>query len=229
MIIGNGMIARSLKYIDSDEVCFFASGVSSSNTKNSKVFDREKNLLLEVLDRYAKTKIIVYFSSCGIKFEATPYFDHKLNMENIIASRAENFYIFRLPQVVGNGGNKNTLFNHLISKVKNNESIEVWKNVRRNLIDIDDVVDIINIFLSNKINLNSIVNIASPYNCTILELIKNIEIVLSMKVNYTLVNKGKTIYTSVAEISDIVDINRVFKSKNQYLQHLIKKYHKEVI
>jgi hypothetical protein len=33
MIVGNGLIAKSLKNIDSDNILFFASGVSTSGDK----------------------------------------------------------------------------------------------------------------------------------------------------------------------------------------------------
>lgn len=226
MIIGNGLVAKSLQAIDRECTCFFASGVSASNSNDSREFNRENILLVDTLEKYPE-KTIVYFSSCGIEFGNTPYFCHKLNMEQIVTSRAKKFFIFRLPQVVGNGGNKNTLFKHLISKIKQNEPIEVWINARRNLIDIDDVVGIANTFLSNKKNLNSIINIASPYNCTIVELLENIEIVLDLKVDYFLANKGENLDIDISRMNEMIDMDQIFKDKNQYLQNLIKKYCKE--
>ena len=229
MIIGKGMVATALQSIDSDEVCFFASGVSSSNIDNKIEFDREKELLETTLDKYSNASIFIYFSSCGIEFETTPYFSHKQNMEKIVANRAKKYYIFRLPQVVGRGGNRNTLFNYLMNQVKKEKEIEIWKNVRRNLIDIDDVVDIIKQIISNNIQTNSIINIASPFNVSILEIILNIEVILNIKTKYTLLEKGQAIDVDIYELSKIVDIDRVFKSKDIYLQNLIKKYHKEII
>ena len=229
MIIGKGMIATALQSIDSDEVCFFASGVSSSNIDNKIEFDREKELLETTLDKYSNASIFIYFSSCGIEFETTPYFSHKQNMEKMVANRAKKYYIFRLPQVVGHGGNRNTLFNYLVNQVKKEKEIEIWKNVRRNLIDIDDVVDIIKQIISNNIEMNSIINIASPFNVSILEIIRNIEAISNIKTTYTLVEKGQAIDVDICELSKIVDIDTVFKSKDIYLQNLIKKYHKEII
>ena len=45
------------------------------------------------------------------------YYHHKENMETIIESSALNYIIFRLPQVVGNGGNKNNLINFLFRHI----------------------------------------------------------------------------------------------------------------
>ncbi len=229
MIVGRGMIANAFQIIDNDEVCFFASGVSSSNMDDEIEFDRERKLLESILDKYADSKIFVYFSSCGIEFESTPYFKHKLNMEKIVTDKAKKFYIFRLPQVVGNGGNKNTLLNHLIYQIKHQNKIEVWENVRRNLIDIDDVVMIVSRIISNITKSNSIINVASPYNSTILEIIQNIQYVLGIQVNYVLAKKGIAIDVDISELSQFIDIKEIFKSKNLYLQYLVSKYHKEII
>lgn len=229
MIIGKGMIATALQKIDSNQVCFFASGVSYSNTDNKLEFDREKQLLETTLDKYSSSTIFIYFSSCGIAFETTPYFSHKQNIEKMVANRANKYYIFRLPQVVGRGGNRNTLFNYLINQVKKEKEIEIWKNVRRNLIDIDDIVAIVKQIISNNIEMNSIINIASPFNVSILEIIRNIEVILNIKTKYRLVEKGQSIDVDIYELSKILDIDTVFKSKDIYLQNLIKKYHKEII
>lgn len=229
MIIGKGMIATALQSIDSNEVCFFASGVSSSDTDNQIQFDREKELLEVALNKYSNSSIFIYFSSCGIEFETTPYFSHKQNMEEIVKNRAKQYYIFRLPQVVGSGGNKNTLFNYLISQAKREKQIEIWGNVRRNLIDIDDVISIIDQVVSNNAKINSVMNIASPLNIDILEIIKNIEMVLNIKIKYILVQKGKAIDVDINELSKVVEMDTVFRNKNLYLQNLINKYHREII
>ena len=150
-------------------------------------------------------------------------------MEKIIADKAKKFYIFRLPQVVGSGGNKNTLFYHLINQIKHYNKIEVWENVRRNLIDIDDVVMIVNKIILDTTKSNFTINIASPYNSTILEIVQNIECILGLKVNYVLVKKGTAINDDISELSQLIDINKIFRSKNLYLQQLVSKYHKEII
>jgi nucleoside-diphosphate-sugar epimerase len=229
MIIGNGMIANALKSIDSEDICFFASGVSTSSINNKEEFNRERKLLLDSLDKYSNSKIIIYFSSCGVDFEETPYFEHKLNMERIVSKEAKEFYIFRLPQVVGRGGNIKTLFNHLIYQAKYNQSIEIWENVRRNLIDVDHIVDIIDEIIIKKNSLNTIINIASPYNVSILELVNAIELVLNRKINYTLSHKGKAIDVNINFLSSLINLDLIFKNQEDYLSNLIRKYEKDII
>lgn len=229
MIVGNGMIAKALKSIDSENICFFASGVSTSSINDKEEFNRERKLLLNSLDKCSNSKIVIYFSSCGVDFEETPYFEHKLNMERIVSKEAKEFYIFRLPQVVGRGGNIKTLFNHLIYQAKYNKSIEIWENVRRNLIDVDHIVDIINEVIIKKISLNSIINIASPYNVSILELVHSMECVLNKKINYTLSHKGKAIDVDIKLLSSLINLDSIFRNKKDYLIDLIKKYEKDII
>ena len=229
MIIGKGMIANALKTIDCDKFCFFASGVSSSNTDDQEEFNREKNLLESTIKENSGNCIFVYFSSCGIEFETTPYFIHKKNMENITKEKVKSYYIFRLPQVVGLGGNKNTLFNYLIEQVVCKREIEIWKNVRRNLIDIDDVILIIKKIIDCKIKPNSILNIASPFTLSIVEIINSIENILNIKIKYNSIEKGQSIYVDITEISKIIDIDEIFKNKDSYIENLIKKYYKEII
>ena len=49
MIIGNGLIAKSLQEIDSENVLFFASGVSNSLETRDSEFEREYFLLKETI------------------------------------------------------------------------------------------------------------------------------------------------------------------------------------
>lgn len=226
MIVGRGMIAQSLKDIDENDIVFFASGVSLSSEININNFNREKELLLNTIDSNLDCRLFIYFSSCGIEFESTPYFEHKKNMENIIKSYSKNYYIFRLPQVVGNGGNKNTLFNYLINQIKELKKIEIWNGIKRNLIDIDDIVLIINKIIKNNIYINNTINIASPHNCSILEIANIVASVLNKQLKYDIVNKGKAIDVNINKLNDIIDMKSIFKDKEQYIKNLVIKYYK---
>ena len=64
MIIGNGLLANSIKEIDTDNVLFFASGVSNSLETRKDAFLREENLLVNhTLNQKNK---FIYFSTCSI-------------------------------------------------------------------------------------------------------------------------------------------------------------------
>jgi len=144
MVIGNGLIANALKeYVDVDHVLIFASGVSDSSEIKKESFDREKDLLIKCSTEH-KDKLIVYFSSVNL-FENKEYFKHKQNMEILVKKSFDRYLIFRLPQVVGMGGNKNNLFNYFKNALISGDKIIVNKNAYRSLLDIDDLVNLINL------------------------------------------------------------------------------------
>ncbi|HEX7869337.1 MAG TPA: NAD-dependent epimerase, partial [Chryseobacterium sp.] len=107
MIIGNGLIANALKSIDTENILFFASGVSNSLENRSSEFDREYNLLKNTIENHPG-KIFVYFSTCSIYDSSknnSHYVLHKLKMEQIIADSCQQYFILRVSNAVGKGGN----------------------------------------------------------------------------------------------------------------------------
>ena len=151
MIVGNGIIANIFRSnFNDDTYLIFAFGVSDSTEENINEFNREEKLLLEMIDKYPNLKLI-YFSSifCGLKFDR--YYTHKMKMESLIIKNSKDFLIFRLPQVIGNGGNNKNLFNFFIDSIRNDKVLKIKKNTQRSLIDIDDVFKIV-FYCINKSN-----------------------------------------------------------------------------
>ena len=106
MIVGSGDIASVLP--NRDDLLFFASGVSNSQCTDEKEYDREVRLLMSQDDRAH----IVYFSSLGVMWSDTRYFQHKRYMEALVQ---ENFPVYTIVRL-GNidfGTNPNTLINYL--------------------------------------------------------------------------------------------------------------------
>lgn len=134
MVIGNGLISKSfIEYSSNKDYLIFASGVSNSNESRESEFKREFDLINEYINTDSK---FIYFST--INDGDNRYFNHKKSMENFIISNSKNYIIFRLPNVVGDGGNCNNIFNYLNHKILNEDTINI-QNVTRSLIDIDDV------------------------------------------------------------------------------------------
>jgi len=212
MIIGNGMLAKALIAIDADHTVFFASGVSDSGEQRKEAFLRETILLRDVIESFPD-KNLVYFSSCSVyEPTLTAYAQHKLEMEKIIQGSCRNYSIFRLPQVVGFGGNPNTLLNFLVNKVKKDEFFDVWKNVKRNLIDCDDVLYLVNKILSSGVVKNKTVNIASPYSFFVIDIVFIIERFFAKKAMFSLIDKGSEYFIDIKEIEKIININDLFSS-----------------
>ena len=102
MIIGSGMLAKAFNIYKADhDLLIFASGVANSQEENRATFQREADLLATAVNQNLK---LVYFSTCSIDDRAvnfSPYVQHKIKMEELIQNECKQFFILRLPQVVG--------------------------------------------------------------------------------------------------------------------------------
>lgn len=223
MIIGNGLLAEAFLKYNSDSIVFFASGVSNSNEISELKFNREKELLLKTINKIDK-KLFIYFSSCYVDNVDMKYYHHKKNMEKIIQNNVSNYNIFRLPQVLGNGGNTNNLINFLFNSIKNGTEFKLFKNATRNLIDIEDVVKIVIFILHNNLFNNRIVNIASSKNISILNLVNLIENKLNKKAEYIIENIGEDIYIDVSDIEVLLNKLEI-KFDDVYINSVLKKYY----
>ena len=144
MILGNGLVASEFKKKAKDyEGCVvFATGVSNSGTTTKDEFNREKLLLTHALDKYKDVKFI-YFSTILVGFVDNAYYRHKAEMEKLIEKKATSYLIFRVPQLVGLGGNKNNLINYFKTNIQDNKTITIYEGARRSFMDIEDVVKIV--------------------------------------------------------------------------------------
>lgn len=220
MIIGNGMLAKRFKkYKKNHNIIIFASGVSNSKEMNIKNYDREKNLLNDTIS-HNQDKLLVYFSTCSLEDKSqqdSKYIMHKKNMEELIQSKCKNYYIFRLPQVVGQTKSP-TLVNFLIYAIQNDIYFEVQKNATRNLIDVDDVFKISDKIITDNIFMNEIVNVASPFNIKVIDIVRILEKILGKKAKFEFVNKG---CAQNIKIDKIKFSNSIFYDK--YVENILLK------
>ncbi|MGV0923059.1 NAD-dependent epimerase/dehydratase family protein [Empedobacter tilapiae] len=222
MIIGKGLIANLFTEVDSDEVVFFASGVSNSSEIRKEEFFREQNLVEETLVKNLE-KLFVYFSTCSIYDSSkynSPYVLHKLHIEEIIKQKAPNFLILRVSNAVGKGGNPNLLMNYLSRQIKTGQDLVVHQHATRNLIDVEDVKNITLKYVDSK-NWNKIVNVAYSENFYIPEIILTFEILLNKKSKKSIENKGEHYSIDIHELEYQFSI----QDKKEYLNNLIKKYY----
>lgn len=226
MIVGSGLFARGFAnfFEFRNDTCIFSSGVSNSNCKDPKEFDREKKLLSNYLGKYKNIENFIYFSTCSAfnsKFSDSPYIHHKIKMESIVLNHPSSI-IFRLPQVVGPGGNPFNLINYIYMKINLNQKFEVWKRATRNIIDIDDVVLLCNYIINSVYPKKRIYNIANISNYSIFEIISSIEKILNKKALYSVIDKGEKTIIDVTEIYPIIIKLKLF-TDNNYLYNLLKK------
>ncbi|ANF50411.1 hypothetical protein A0O34_07720 [Chryseobacterium glaciei] len=191
MIIGNGLIANSLKNIDSGDMLFFASGVSNSLETRSSEFEREFTLLKNTFKNNSDDSKLIYFSTLSINDQSkqsSHYVLHKKEIENYIQENSENYLILRIGNIVGKGGNPNTLFNYLKAQISSSNKFSLHIKARRLLIDIDDIA----LFLDTNCSQlkNKTINFAYPYYYDLKEIINAIQLKMDKKANYDEVNEG---------------------------------------
>ncbi|KQT15510.1 NAD-dependent epimerase [Chryseobacterium sp. Leaf404] len=227
MITGNGLIAKSLQSIDSDGVLFFASGVSNSLETRSSEFEREHTLLKKNIEENPD-KTFVYFSTCSIYDSSknnSHYVLHKLKMEQIISDLCDHYFILRVSNAVGNGGNPNLLVNYLVREIENQKKITVHTKATRNLIDVSDVCAITKDVLEN-FSPNQIINMAYLQNFSIIEITETISDILKAEPNLQLQNEGSGYAIEVSKIENYFRQNNL-TDKEQYLRNLISKYYQK--
>jgi hypothetical protein len=145
MIIGDGLISSVFNKNKKDykNYLVFASGVSNSKETKIEEFEREKALILKSINEN-KDLTFIYFSSVLVGITNNEYYNHKLAMEELIKNQTDNYVIFRVPQIIGNLGNKNNLVNYLRDSIINGSEITIRQMVQRALIDIEDLEKIVN-------------------------------------------------------------------------------------
>jgi nucleoside-diphosphate-sugar epimerase len=221
MIIGSGLIANSLKNIDSEDNLFFASGVSNSLETRSSEFEREFSLLKKSIEADNESKL-VYFSTLSVNDQSkqdSHYVLHKLEIEDYIKNNCSNYLILRIGNIVGKGGNPNTLFNFLKNQITNSSEFKVHSKARRLLLDIDDIPK----FLStNCLTIkNKTINFAYPFYYDLKEIIGAIQDQIQKNANYTESDEGDFYKVSFDTIT-----NEFFTGiePNEYLKILAEKY-----
>jgi len=223
MIIGNGLLGKA--FLEETEGYYntlvFASGVSSSRETNPNDFNRERELLTYSLDTHSDLKFI-YFSTILADSINNDYYNHKLEMENLIKESSSDYIIFRLPQVVGVGGNSANLLNHLVTSISRCGTIETDPNIQRSIIDVVDVVRLVN-GCKDIVNCE-VINISDIEKISVVEMIDMIGEHLGVKPK-TIRVKNKFDNWSI-DNSEVIDdlIGHLDIDRVGYIKSLVKKY-----
>lgn len=226
MIIGSGMLAKAFAtYRENEKFIIFASGVSNSQEVQESAFQRERKLLTDTLQEHPE-KTLVYFSTCSIQdpsAQHTAYVMHKKNMESIISHTQQNYYIFRLPHVVGKTTSP-TVIHYLYRKINAGEHFELWSQAYRNIIDCEDVFKIADYLLSHGIYKNEISVIASPISLSIQAIVALIEKITGKTAHYSVVPKGMA-YDIDASLAKALEPTLGLNFNENYLESVLKKYY----
>ena len=221
-IIGSGFIAtkfkKYLRFIKKNKVIVYAAGISNSLEMDKKNLERE---ILKFKDFTQKNKKkLIYISTYSVNDNSRNnklYVKNKIKIEKIIKRDNDEYIIIRLPEIIGKTKNLNTLTNFFYNNIINNRPFKVFKNSRRNLLDIDDAIkNCLKIIRKNK-KKNRIINLLNKKFNTPLQIVINLEKILQKKGIYKF-NNNKINKWSLKN-------NYFFHSKKNYLIKTLKKYY----
>lgn len=200
MIVGNGLIAQAFysKYNDCKKFVIFASGVSNSRETNSKEYKRELDLILKTLEEHSD-KTFVYFSTTSLHTTVNAYTAHKKDIEHYIKTNVNQYFIFRLPQVVGTKGNPNNLINFFVNKIDDGEHFKVAKDINRSLIDIEDVYRIVDAIIRNH-KPNQVLDIAHIELKKVPEIVNILENILQKRAHVTRLDSETDCYSTNSDL-----------------------------
>jgi UDP-2-acetamido-2,6-beta-L-arabino-hexul-4-ose reductase len=193
MIVGFGLIGSSLMSVDYSGVTVFASGVSNSQETNQGSFSRERELLKRHLSQPRESHLI-YISTCSVHDSlqnASPYIEHKKEMEKLVLSEPRTS-IVRLPNVVGPNGNKRNLVNYLVGAITSGERVFVQELAKRYLLGVDEMRALIHAYISQGPEEGAIVEFAPPFSTPVLELVAQIEQILDLEANVEIAGGGSS-------------------------------------
>jgi len=221
-IIGSGFIAARFKkyhkFLKKKKIIIYAAGISNSLEVNKKNLEKEVLKIKNFI--HNNKKKLIYISTCSVNDESRRrklYVKNKIKIEKIIKQESEKYMIIRLPEIIGKNKNPNTLTNFFYNKIVRNESFTVFKNSRRNLLDVDDAIkNCIKIIRSDKKN-KSVVNLLNKKFNTPLQIVNNFEKILKKKGIYKLQNNKIKKWS--------LKNNYYIYSKKDYLIKSLKKYY----
>jgi nucleoside-diphosphate-sugar epimerase len=228
MIIGSGLLAHAFAplFTQRTDVLIYAAGVSNSACLDVREFARERHRLTDALKNFQSCEIFVYFGTCSVmdpEAFRTPYVQHKLAMENLVATHPR-YLILRLPQVAGKTPNPHTLLNFLYARVARSEEFSLWRHAKRNIIDVVDVVAITQCLLEDVTARNSTINVANPINYSMMYIVSAMEKVVGKRAIYNILDRGSDYAIETGKIQSLVDKTNV-KFGDGYIQRVIGNYY----
>ena len=231
---GSGFIAKNLKRIKLrklKKVVIYAAGISNSKSKDKKKFLRERKKIQTFLNNHNKEHLFIYISTISVLdnyLKKDNYTRNKIIIENLIKKSLNNFLILRLPQIVGKSSNPHTIINFIYKKVLLEQRFKVWSNVKRNLIDIDDLIKIVKLIISTKLQPGNVINILNPNSIYVKKIVNIMGDIVKKNPKYILLEykpkkKGNLKIKSSSKFN--LNIKKYFKDKN-YLKKILEKYYR---
>jgi nucleoside-diphosphate-sugar epimerase len=213
-IVGSGFLARNLddpRLDRYDGVVAVAAGVSSTSVTAAADFDREADLVYELLRRCrADGRTLLFFSTAsfamygngdapatedGPLFPPTAYGRHKLALESCVRRSGADFLILRLSHLVGPHQRGHQLLPAMIEQVRSG-TVTLYRDAHRDLLDTADLVDVIDALLGRGIR-DEVINVVSGVPQPIKRIVAGIEQRMGTRAERTVID-GHAAQTTVS-------------------------------
>ena len=230
IIEGSGFLAKHFKKYSKQlkklNVVIYAAGASNSLAKNPKIFKRDFERLELFIGRSKKK--IIYLSTYSIFDKSrnkSSYVKNKIKIESMIKKKCPKYIIFRFPELVGKNKNPSTLSNFFFNKIKDKKKFIIWKNAKRNLLDINDAVKISLYFIKLYKNNNKVINVLNNKFYKPLYIVNKLEKLLKIKGKFILLNTKIKKWDIKNSVNNKIIANLKINFDERYLTKTFKKYY----
>lgn len=238
-IVGRGFLAQSLAPLADrhPHAVVLAAGVSSGGGGSPEDYAREADLLYAVLRGCRPGARLVFFSSAtagmyggpgstgredGPIYPTTSYARHKVGLEHVVAASGGDFLILRLAHTVGAHQRAHQLLPSLVQQVRCGR-VTVFRGARRDLIDINDVVTIIDQLLTLGAARET-VNIASGFAVPVDAIVAHVEARLGAHAHKDYLDRPDDTRVSVAKLLRLVPAAAGMGFGEHYYRHAIDRH-----
>lgn len=223
IIIGNGMIAKSLAAADFGRpTLILASGVSDSQETRTEAFAREVAVVDNAITNYPGMHVL-YCSTCSVESGIeTPYTKHKLAMEARVLSKSASCHLFRLPQVVGLVHNR-TLVSYFVESILQDRVLKVQTRSMRNLLDVCDFSRVAVLIVRSSMGVGVPQNIAASTQVSVLDILMEIANLMGRSAKIERVDAGYSQSINTQFLHTLLpDTDPLFDP--DYWRHVLQRY-----
>jgi dolichol-phosphate mannosyltransferase len=226
MLYGKGPIAnRFAKFQLSQRYVIYIAPI-----EQEFLVPQEELKLKEILLNANSHQIIVYISAFHtIKELREPnlFIHPKLNVEKILLDSGYDYVIIKLPELFFLDSTDIGLVKPLMLELKNDKTINLPDECV-NLLDIDNAFEIINYILKRNLAVNKVINVACPFNTSLVALANDISTLFENDLSFiSPIKNVKNSITLTEEVSLAIKILGINFDQN-YNSRAVKKYYSNI-
>ncbi|WDM17624.1 NAD-dependent epimerase/dehydratase family protein [Streptomyces lavenduligriseus] len=217
--MGRGFLARYLASLGTrhPHVTALAAGVSTTGDAGQAAYQREAQLLYDVIGRCRRQdRTLLFFSTAsagmyggsgcqgredGPVYPQSPYGHHKLALESVIRLSGTRYLIIRLSHVLGPHQPAHQMLPTLIRAVRAGR-VDVHRGACRDVIDVSDAVSDVDTLLCAGVS-DQVVNVASGVAVPAEHIIDHLEARLGGPLDRRFVDRPSRYEISLEKLSEL--------------------------